>query len=316
VPAPLAAGQPEVRFLDLPLLTGDEPVTSGYLAAVQSPWPGTLAVYRSPETTGFQLKGFISAASAIGKTLTGLSAGPEGRIDRATRLQVQFGSGAVAASVSLIKMLSGANVAAVQYPTGAWEVVQFETATLIAAHTYELCNLLRGQAGTESVMAALSAGAPVVILGTGLTRLELSAGEVGLPMTWRIGPASRDLGSQDFIEASHTFLGVGARPLSPVHVRGKRSGGDLNLSWIRRTRSGGDSWTAAEVPLAEDTEAYEADIMAGATVKRTLVSGTPGTVYTAAQQIADFGALQASITVRVHQISAVWGRGTARAATV
>jgi hypothetical protein len=45
-------------------------------------------------------------------------------------------------------------------------------------------------------------------------------------------------------------------------------------------------------------------------VKRTLAVTSPAAIYTAAQQIADFGASQAAVSVRVHQMSAVVGRGS------
>jgi len=79
---------------------------------------------------------------------------------------------------------------------------------------------------------------------------------------------------------------------------------------------GGDSWEAPEVPLAEDTESYEVDVLDGATVVRTLVAATPAVTYTAAQQVADFGSSLPSYDIRVYQMSATYGRGTPRAATV
>ncbi|MEQ1615452.1 MAG: glycoside hydrolase/phage tail family protein, partial [Hyphomicrobiaceae bacterium] len=318
LPVIVPAGQPEVLLLDLPMLTGDEPEYAGYVVAAQSPWPGALAIYRSPDVTGFTLQGFVNATSALGVTLDPLPVGPEGRIDLATRLRVVLASGASVTSVARTKLLSGANVAVVRTPANDWEVLQFENAQLVAPNTYELSNLLRGQAGTESAMAAgpVAAGAPFVMLGTGLTRLDLAAGDIGLPLTWRIGPASQDLGSAHYLTTTHAFRGLGKRPLSPVHIRGTRSADDLAITWVRRTRSGGDSWTAAEVPLFEASEAYEIDIMDGATVKRSLAASIPRVIYTAAQQIADFGAPQASVLVRVCQMSAVWGRGATRSAVI
>ena len=53
---PVLSGQPLVAFLDLPLLRGDEPPNAGYVAARQVPWPGGVAIYGSPETTGYALK--------------------------------------------------------------------------------------------------------------------------------------------------------------------------------------------------------------------------------------------------------------------
>jgi len=311
-----AAGPPLVELLDLPLLAGDEPPEAGYAVASQFPWPGPVALYRSPESTGFSLAALIDAPSTIGATLDPLPAGPTSRIDRATRVRVQIDRGELT-SVTRLKLLSGANAAAIRNAEGEWEVLQFETATLVAPRVYELSSLLRGQAGTERAMRSpVAVGARFVLLGAGLQRVALTENELGLPYTWRYGAASRDLGSSDYAQVSHAYTGLGLRPLSPVHIRGKRSAGDLTLTWVRRTRIGGDGWDATEVPLAEDSERYEVDILSGATVKRTLTSTEPSVVYSAAQQTADFGAAQSSVAMRVYQMSATRGRGAPREAVV
>jgi protein involved in polysaccharide export with SLBB domain len=67
------------------------------------------------------------------------------------------------------------------------------------------------------------------------------------------------------------------------------------------------------VPLAEESEAWEVEIMDGATVKRTLTTTTTSVIYTAADQIADFGALLGpgdTLDIRIFQLSARVGRGT------
>jgi hypothetical protein len=135
-------------------------------------------------------------------------------------------------------------------------------------------------------------------------------------MNWRYGPASRDIGDTTYASATHTYSGAGYRPLSPVHIRGTRSEGDLFLTWIRRTRQGGDRWATLDVPLAEVGESFAVDILDGAMVKRTLTAASPEAIYSQADQIADFGAPQGSVSVRVVQISATYGRGTARKAIV
>ena len=71
-----------------------------------------------------------------------------------------------------------------------------------------------------------------------------------------------------------------------------------------------------DVPLSEDAESYEVDILDGASVVRTLTASTPGVVYAAAEQTADFGSAQPSYDIRVYQLSSSYGRGTPRAATV
>lgn len=101
-----------------------------------------------------------------------------------------------------------------------------------------------------------------------------------------------------------------------MHVRAERTAGDLTLSWLRRTRIGGDAWETPDVPLSEDWESYEIEILDGESVQRTLSATSNSVVYTAAQQTADFGAPQSAIAVRVYQLSGSYGRGTPRDATV
>jgi hypothetical protein len=311
------AGQPIITFLDLPLLRGDEPPAAGYLAAAQSPWPGPIAVYRSPGSAGFQLHSVASAPAVTGVTLDPLPTGVTWRLDRATSVRVKLDTGALA-SVDELAMLGGANAAAIRNDDGGWEVLQFLSAVLTAPATYTLTGLLRGQAGTEHAMRApLAAGATFVLLDATLTRLDLAEDELGLAYNWRCGRASRDLGSSHYVQQSHAFRGEGLKPLSPVHLRAARSpAGDLNLTWIRRTRTGGDSWDTTEVPLGETAERYEIDILDGPTVKRTLTSTTPAAIYTATEQTADFGALQPAVAARLYQVSPTRGRGTARDAVV
>ena len=75
------------------------------------------------------------------------------------------------------------------------------------------------------------------------------------------------------------------------------------------------SWDVS-VPLNEESEAYEVDVLSGSTVVRTLSADTPSVLYAAADEIADFGAPQASLAVRVYQMSATVGRGFPASATL
>ena len=317
LPEPPSAGLPLVEFLDLPLLRGDEPPQAGYVAAAQTPWPGGIAFYSSPETTGFELEAIAAAPATMGVTLDPLPPAPFGRLDKATRLRVRLDRGELA-SLTHLGMLAGGNLAGVRNAGGEWEVLQFESATLVEPQTYELSGFLRGQAGTEGAMlAAVPTGARLVLIDAAVTRIDLPTSDVGLPLNWRFGPSTRDLGEESFAQQVHAFRGIGRRPLSPVHVRGVRSaGGDLDVSWIRRTRAGGDTWDGPEVPLGEDSERYEVDVLDGLSVVRTLIAAAPVASYTAAEQTADFGSPQPSVSLRIYQTSTVWGRGSPAEATV
>ena len=135
------------------------PENAGYVAAAQNPWPGAIAFYRSPESSGFLLKAVAPAPATTGVTLDALPAGATSRYDRACTVRVRLEQGALASATELA-LLGGANTAAIENADGDWEVLQFQSAVLVAASTYELSVFLRGQAGTEVAMRSpLPAGA-------------------------------------------------------------------------------------------------------------------------------------------------------------
>ncbi|MGD9803810.1 MAG: glycoside hydrolase/phage tail family protein [Hyphomicrobiaceae bacterium] len=304
-------------FLDLPLLASNAAEVTGYVAMAREPWPaGGAALYRSAEDANFTLASIVTRRATTGITLDPIEPGFEARVDRGRRIRVKLDTGMLVSTTPL-NLLAGANAAAIEGTDGEWDVLQFQTASLIAPQIYELSSLLRGQAGTEHVMRAMiPAGARFVVLDGAVASVPLTLGDIGLPLSWRYGPAQRALGDASYRTMSQAFRGIGLRPLSPVHVRGSRSTGDLNITWIRRTRLGGDSWEAVEVPLAEASEAYEIDVLSGGTVVRTLSSIAPAVLYSADDQVTDFGTLPFSVTVRVYQISAVFGRGAPRQAII
>jgi hypothetical protein len=140
---------------------------------------------------------------------------------------------------------------------------------------------------------------------------------VHLPLNWRYGPSTRNIGDTTYATSTHTFSALALRPLSPVHLKAQRaSNGDLTVTWIRRTRVGGDNWESPDAPLSEEAEHYETDILVGLSVKRTITVTTPSLLYTAADQIADFGSLQPAVSLRLAQVSSVYGRGAAAIATL
>lgn len=170
--------------------------------------------------------------------------GPTWRWDRGNELWVDLDYGALA-SADEITVLAGANAVAVENGDGEWEVVQFATAELVSPRRYKLTMLLRGQRGSEHAMAdPVAAGSRILLLTTALGQPGIGVAEVGLPIVWRAGPASRDVADTSYVEETVTIAGKGRRPLSPVHVTGRRPAGsnDIRLTWKRRCRIGGEAW--------------------------------------------------------------------------
>ena len=304
-------GQPLAVFLDLPMVQESEAAEEHFrVAAWQSKWKSQ-AVFVSPEDTGFAQRATIDRAADIGVLVEPLPPGVCGRPDRSVDITVELYRGAFS-SVSRAQLLNGANSIAIRSANGVWEIVQFESAEEIEPDIWKLGGLLRGQLGTDDATASgAEAGADVVVLNEAVQAAGLSAGEIGLLLNWRVGPAGADFSGANFSDHSETGGLRALLPLSPVHLRAKKDpSGDLVIGWTRRGRIGADSWTASDIPLGEEREEYQVEIAhAGGAVVRTATSPTPDYLYASADIAADFGAPPDEIDVTVRQLSLAAGWG-------
>ncbi|MBO6759214.1 MAG: glycoside hydrolase TIM-barrel-like domain-containing protein [Roseibium sp.] len=300
-------------FIDGPLLRDTDTGFQGYVTGFKLPFRPGLGFLSSPSESGFVTRASLDAPGQIGVTLSDLSAGPLYRWDRTNTIDVEISSGTLQ-SLEDIQVFAGGNAALIQSASGEWELLQFAHAELTGTNTYRLSKLLRGQKGSEAAMGA-PGGARIVFLAGSIAQPTIERAQLDLPLNWQVGPAGAAVGSPAFQSYQVTMTGKGERPLSPVHLRAaEQPGGDLLLTWIRRTRIGGDGWEQAEVPLGEDTEAYDIEIRQGGTLRRTFETPSPSVIYTAADQATDLGAAGLPFTWSVFQISATYGRGMAKEA--
>jgi hypothetical protein len=313
-PVPAASGPPYAVALDIPQID-DEAEPALQLFAVQaSPWPGAEAIWRASGGS-YERIALATVPAIVGQTLDALPSGPASRWDFGNSFRVKLASGALSSAEEL-KILGGANVAAIRRG-GAWEVLQFGTAELVAENTYRLSRLLRGQLGTEWTMEnPAPEGSPFVLLDSSLVAVARGTDLLGRSFDYRVGAANLDIGSANMTSLTASVGPTALLPWSPVHLRGVRNEEGVLLSWIRRTRKGGDSWDTLEVPLSEDSEAYRVEILSGDTVVRTLQSPASQALYAADDELADFGAPQAELTVRVAQLSSLVGPGRAQTANI
>jgi hypothetical protein len=320
-PKPVTEPGPALlEIMDLPVLTSVEVPGAPRLAAYAAPW-ARVNVFRSPATSGYLLDQLVVNRSTIGRSLFDFYSGPLWNWDMANSLYVQIPSTQGLSSLDDLFVLAGGNTCAIRNADGQWEILQFATAELIAADQYKLTRLLRGQLGSEYAMRdPVAAGAPFVVLDATVMQSSIAVTERHNPWNWKWGPSTKTIDDPTYQVASYTFDGVGLRPYSPVQLAGARnlSTFDWTLSWIRRTRIDGDNWEAPDVPLGEEVELYDIDIInigSGAVVRTTRL-GQPSFVYTSAMQVADFGSNQAQVKFAIYQVSLAYGRGTGATRTV
>ncbi|MBV5263164.1 baseplate multidomain protein megatron [Pinisolibacter aquiterrae] len=310
-------GAPIVHVLDIAHAAEDADLHRPYLAAWAAPWTGPLSVRRGYDAATFVEIATIGRPAVMGVTATDLAPGPVAIWDRRTVLDVRLWGGALAGASERL-VLDGANRAAVRAPSGEWEVVQFVEAELIAASTWRLSGLLRRQGGSDAAGAEIvPAGAPFVLLDDRLITLPVARDDLGRAVDLRIGPAAEAYTAASWIATTATPLGNGLRPWSPAHlaVAVDPAGGDVTVTWIRRSRvAGADSWALLEVPLGAASERWRLTLVRDGTEILTTETTSSTWTWPRAERDAALGPSPVDVTVSVAQIDGEWGVGTARAA--
>jgi len=314
---PPALGPAQVTVLELPALPGDDPPALAHLAVFANPWPGAMTIWRSlDDGASYQPFATVAAPAVVGETLDDLAAGPSSRWDKVATTRVKLYGGALA-SASDLRVLSGANAAAIYNPEGGWEIFQFANAVLVGERTYQLSRLLRGELGGEiAIGAPLPAGAPFVVLGPHIVPLVRGLDLMGRRMLFRVVAPSRDHGDPSAIEFVRQPGPRAFQPLAPVHLKAARETGGVRFSWRARRRGLAGVSFAARPDSGEASEAYELEILSGSSVVRTLSATATSTLYAASDEALDFGTAQSSFDVRLYQMSAAVGRGIPAAATL
>lgn len=299
-----------LEFLDLPPLRDQDDDAGFYLAAsglTADVWQGTL-IYKSVDGGGAYSEFLaITGASTIGTTSSVLGAWTGGNVfDETNSVTVSVRSGTLS-SITTLAVLNGGNAALVGN-----EVLQFRTATLNGDGTYTLTGLLRGRLATPT--SGHVSGERFVFLDPAkLRRAPPQISEIGQQRSYK--PVTFGASLALATEQQFTNQAASLETLAPVALGGGRAAdGAVLINWIRRTRIGGAWLDSVDVPLSEAVESYEVEIFTSntfLTVARTIATSTPTASYTAAQQTTDFGSAQAVIYVKIYQLSATVGRGTA-----
>ena len=309
-PAPLAIpGRPRIETLDLAADRDGAGVLS-WGAAFADPWPGAVTFWREREGGGFDALATATRCALIGETLDALPPGPLWRLDRAHAPRVRLDGGALQ-TVALEAMLAGANRIALR-GEGGWEIVGFQSAELVGERVWRLSTLLRGLGGDEALAARLlPAGATAVILDEALVPLAAGVSQLGDPARLRALAASADPSDPLAAQVTLTPSAKALQPYAPVRPVARRGAEGVRFGFIRRSRRDADSWEAAEIPLGEDHESYRLEIRAGAATRRVIETATPSALYASGDELADFGAPQTVLSLRVAQIATATGPGFA-----
>jgi hypothetical protein len=298
---PQIAPAPALSILDLPPLPNAEDDARPLAAIFASPWLDDHSIYAG---AGVTRRARATQPAIMGELLWALWPGPVDRWDAGNVIRIKLYGGALA-SASREAVLNGANVFAIESDDSEFEIVQARTCELVGPGEYQLSGFLRGQLGSAYAMRTPHpVGARIIKLDARLVRADIAAHEWAEPLTFAAPPAMALPSDPRATQTTRTLPHAALRPWAPAHLRAMRdSSGDVQISWIRCARTGGDAWSAGEPPLGALVEGYMLEILdGGGGVVRSLTLNNPSYLYVSADQTADFGSPPGSLRLRVAQI--------------
>jgi hypothetical protein len=290
-------GPTTLRLIELPSISGspsDRPQLFAAAAGVEEDWRRAAVMASFDGGASWQELGQTAGPAVMGAVLDPLPWAGAAMLDEISGCTVQLLNGAMwLEGRDPAALANGANLALI-----GEELVQFGTAAPLGGGRFRLASFLRGRFGTEWAASAHHPGEPFVLLDPGaLLPLDAPASSTGSQV--RVVAAGLEDGPEG-VPAERVVTGQALRPPEPVHLRAVRSGnGDLELSWVRRSRAGWAWSDGADVPLGEETERYQVTIV-GAGFRREVSSGESRFTYSALLQAADGAA--GTIDIEVVQL--------------
>lgn len=306
---PGAKADTAVILIDGPL-TSEADSATGLRAAIYKDsggaWPGATLMKSVDGGTTYASVASTTTSAGVGTVAAALGTFTGGNvIDRSNVLRVFMQNGGTLSSTTEAGLQNGVNLIALGSAAAGWELLQFQTATLVATDTYDLTGLLRGRFGTEWAMAT-HAASEILVVWASTIAVPGSLAEVGLSRKYKgvtNGTAVADATAQDF-----TNTGVALKAWAPVLLgHGVNGSGDVILTCVPRRRGSGGWPDGVDLPATDPANwQWEIATDAGFTnVVRAIGTTVTEATYTAAMQTTDLGSPGTPFYWRVAQFSAL-----------
>jgi hypothetical protein len=303
-------GATQLVAVELPGLGGaaaTAPRVQVFAAGASTRWRRAGIEISQDGGASYALAGIVTLPCVMGALTSSLSAGPTASWDRHGVLDVELLSdGMWMESAAPAAVLQGTNLALV-----GGELLQFADVEATGPRGFRLRTLLRGRFGTETAVAAHPAGQSFLLVRPGFpVEIDVPLDAIGRALDVR----AAGVGDDGTSVATLVVSGRALKPLSPVHLRLRRAGGDMAAVWKRRSRMGFAWLDFGDAPLGEELERYKVCVRIDGIFRRRVEVVSTSFVYSEADRLADGGGV--IVEIDVAQISAAVGPGEAATAAI
>jgi hypothetical protein len=298
----VSAGNTELKVLDIPLIKDDDADYTLYLAAGGGVnWNGA-SIYISTDNSRYVYSTNFTTYSIFGTCISNLSGDTITVGVNKPELE----------SVTDNDLALGFNLALVGN-----KIIQFKTAQLVDVNTYQLSGITNNLRGTETQASPIIGDRFILLTGENavIARITGSAADIGQVRYFKAVSSGQTL--DQVTPISLTIQGIAQRPYSPVQIAATKDGvGNITITWTRRDRHA--ALNTENPPLSEGQQEYLVQIVNSAnnTVARVASSYINSYTYQSSFQVADFGSLRTTITVKIAQVSSDFGNGSFATATL
>jgi len=292
-----------LQLIDAPPMPSDPSTDKGIMRFALIPtgqeinysWKGAAIYQDLYGNNDYKLIAASNNASVVGFALDVLPISNSNLIDKNSKIKVELLHGSLH-STDELGFLNGTNTALI-----GDELIQFQNAQLIDENQYLLSNFIRGKSGTEEFISTHKKGDRFVLLDssilTGVANLNL----LGRDISYKPVSIGSTLAATESVALK--YVGRNLKPFAPVHLKATPEENDnINISWVRRARYNNDWRDFTEIPIGEESEKYQIDIIHENIVIETLETIAPTAIYSNTKKLKN-------LTFIVYQMSAIVGRG-------
>jgi hypothetical protein len=262
---------------------------------INYPWKGAAVYQDLYRNNDYKLIAASNTASVVGFALDVLPVSDPNLIDKSSKIKIELLNGSLHSTDDL-GFLNGTNTALI-----GEELIQFQNAQLMNENQYLLSNFIRGKSGTEGFISTHKKGDKFVLLDNSILKGVTNLNLIGRDINYKPVTIGSTLAATESVILK--YAGRNLKPFAPVHLKVTEEENDnINISWIRRARYNNGWNDFTEIPIGEESEKYQIDIIHENSVIETLETTTPVANYQNTQKLKN-------LTFIIYQMSAIVGRG-------